>query len=231
MSVLNDDDKKILRMLCKVLESFGENGTITIDYYDLETSYENPIFRRISNDSFSISKLKNPPVEVINVFYKVAKHIDKNIKDIANEIEEANDYFNFEFLLDIENKELTADLLYYYMVEEDSNTIDLLDEDTEELLNNLSERYPYEDKLVLGYSGGGDSGFLNNEFDNGELVSSEIEDFCYGELENNFGGWEINEGSQGFFEFILRGEDKGMFLVHTYNVEKTGAETVFQEKF
>jgi hypothetical protein len=53
--------------------------------------------------------------------------------------------------------------------------------------------------VVIDYSGGGDSGYIEGQYqsENGSGdVPSEIEDICYDLLEE-FGGWEINEGSQG----------------------------------
>ena len=53
--------------------------------------------------------------------------------------------------------------------------------------------------VVIDYSGGGDSGYIEGQYqsENGSGdVPSGIEDICYNLLEE-FGGWEINEGSQG----------------------------------
>ena len=39
----------------------------------------------------------------------------------------------------------------------------------------------------------------------------------YRALENNYGGWEINEGSQG--KFIINSEEKTVYLEFSYNTE------------
>jgi hypothetical protein len=57
--------------------------------------------------------------------------------------------------------------------------------------------------VTIGYSGSGDSGAIDNNYEseNGTGdVPAGIEDICYKLLEE-YGGWEINEGSQGNIVF------------------------------
>lgn len=56
-----------------------------------------------------------------------------------------------------------------------------------------------------------------------------LQDFCYNRLESLFGGWEINEGSQGRFEVDM--EDKSVTLYHQSNIEESESNTIFEEKF
>ena len=56
-----------------------------------------------------------------------------------------------------------------------------------------------------------------------------MEDWCYTQLENNFGGWEINEGSDGKFMFNFN--DMIIVLEHTYNTEENATDTLFEESF
>lgn len=73
--------------------------------------------------------------------------------------------------------------------------------------------------VVIDYSGGGDSGYIGGGYysDNrtGSLPSG-IEDICYNLLQD-FGGWEINEGSQG--EISLTKDSIG--IDHQWNTEDT----------
>ena len=58
---------------------------------------------------------------------------------------------------------------------------------------------------VLYFEGSGDSGWIEDEIitDNGKMDCPEFfKDWCYEMLGNNFGGWEINEGSQGEFNIL-----------------------------
>jgi len=70
---------------------------------------------------------------------------------------------------------------------------------------------------------------LEDSFNNGDSVPAVVSDFCYNMLENRFGGWEINEGSQGNFEIDL--DRKEITLNHTYNIDETGRDTLLEEKF
>ena len=84
--------------------------------------------------------------------------------------------------------------------------------------------------LTLSYNGSGDSGFVESSFDeNGDSVPSTIEDWCYNQLESHFGGWEINEGSDG--EFIFNFNDMTIELSHTYNTEENEQDTIYEESF
>lgn len=59
------------------------------------------------------------------------------------------------------------------------------------------------DDFVVKYSGGGDSGYLEDDAYDDEgnqyRLSDDLEDYLYSKLNNSFGGWEINEGSSGKF--------------------------------
>ena len=88
---------------------------------------------------------------------------------------------------------------------------------------------PEDNYLVLKYNGGGDSGYLESDFDNGEPVPTEVEEWCYQQLEDNFGGWEINEGSQGEFQFYF--DEKNVILSHTFNIEESITNTLWEEEF
>jgi hypothetical protein len=58
---------------------------------------------------------------------------------------------------------------------------------------------------TLSFEGSGDSGFLEDFIiSDGRNIDcpSFFEDWCYDILGENFGGWEINEGSQGSFTIL-----------------------------
>ena len=73
----------------------------------------------------------------------------------------------------------------------------------------------------LGFDGSGDSGQLhdNIELSSGQSmdIPSFIEEWCYDMLGYHFGGWEINEGSQGSFYF--HSPKKSVTLDFEQNIE------------
>ena len=85
----------------------------------------------------------------------------------------------------------------------------------------------------LNFSGGGDGGMLEGPgtFDNDITMepNGEIEDYCYAVLENNYGGWEINEGSQG--EFLFDIGDGTVECEFSWNTEDSAEELVFSKKY
>jgi len=85
----------------------------------------------------------------------------------------------------------------------------------------------------VDFSGGGDSGDIYSNMDiprgNSVDVPSNIMDSLYGWLESFYGGWEINEGSQGSFNFHF---DEGkVYLTFYENYEESEEDTVFESKF
>lgn len=71
------------------------------------------------------------------------------------------------------------------------------------LLREIRDKYQLTGIVTIEYNGFGDSGSIesiiwkgNIELEN-STIHSEIEDWVYNELSARYGGWEINEGSQG----------------------------------
>ena len=84
--------------------------------------------------------------------------------------------------------------------------------------------------LTVSYNGGGDSGYIESSFDEtSDAIPSSIEDWMYSQLERHFGGWEINEGSDG--RFIFNFNNSTVELEHTYNTEESSSNTLFEENF
>ncbi len=95
----------------------------------------------------------------------------------------------------------------------------------ESFLNEISKT---GDKVY--FNGGGDSGEIDSRTDNGIEVPTDVLNFLYSWLENFYGGWEINEGSQGSFDFDP--SERAVFLNFGENTEETVSAGIdFQIKF
>jgi hypothetical protein len=73
--------------------------------------------------------------------------------------------------------------------------------------------------VFISYEGSGDSGLVNNEYisqDGDGEIDNDIENICY-DLLQEYGGWEINEGSQGTINFT---KDE-IIVNHEWNVEES----------
>jgi hypothetical protein len=110
------------------------------------------------------------------------------------------------------------------------NSFDVSD-GLEKVFNELDEEN-ISGTIFVTFDGNGDSGSIEqaeDESGNSVNLSTEMEDWCYNILENNYGGWEINEGSTG--KFIFNTEDRTCELEFGWNNENTECDTIYEEKF
>lgn len=103
-------------------------------------------------------------------------------------------------------------------------------EDDDKVFNYLKEKDIKS--LYVDFTGGGDSGYIEDNVEvvhNNDEVSNEnlddfglLENYMY-EMLSDYGGWEINEGSQG--RFYVNVEDRLINLFFTWNEEVEYPET------
>ena len=153
------------------------------------------------DDTFYVSgKHYNIPSNFISFFEKI---IEKYTDEIWENSQNYNGdyYYNVTILVDRINKtmEITSEIQEQISADEsdeyDVSTMPLVQNFLDE--NNINY-------FEVNFSGGGDSGELNNTGSDNEDHPSgtigypdELENFFYDKLESSFGGWEINEGSSG----------------------------------
>jgi hypothetical protein len=98
-----------------------------------------------------------------------------------------------------------------------------------ECINDLKSMDEEIITATLDFSGGGDSGYIEDDMTTNFSTDSAPEsckDYMYDKLP---GGWEINEGSQGSGVFDV---SKGTFtLFYTENIEGQHTNTFFEETF
>lgn len=109
---------------------------------------------------------------------------------------------------------------------------DLEDEDLIKIFNYMKSKKYSEG--VITFAGGGDSGEIESriEYDGKftEQIPKDLFEFFYEWLENHFGGWEINEGSQG--RFVFNADEGNLELLFEENTEEQyGLGQVFYAKF
>ena len=140
-------------------------------------------------------------------------------------------YQRFDITINAMSGEISLTHSYSYQIEGGSQGIeydDMIEEWEEKGIFDDTE-IPEDNYLVLKYNGGGDSGYIESNFESGQSVPTEVEEWCYQQLEENFGGWEINEGSQGEFQFDFN--EKTVILSHAYNIEESKSNTLWEEEF
>lgn len=230
MAILTDEDKVYLRRMSRFIQSLGKKEAVVEEYYygDLVDSFDE--FKRdMLNSEWKFTNIYDAdiPDGFRQIVSKVLKSI--NISNIYIDIEDINQ-ISFELILNCRDNNLTL-VCHYYYYETEERQIEFPNE-SEDLINDLIENgvNPEEDgMLYLDYSGGGDSGYINGAFANGEDVPADFQEWCYKALEEDFGGWEIDAGSQG--QFVINFEDNTIVLNHGSNEETSDTELIFTENF
>ena len=233
-NILTPEEKKYLRRISNYLRSLGMSEGLI----EFEVDYGNFDFNSIRWDQithFENNYRAEVPDGLIPIMEKIFKYVDEN--DLFNSADvDGLNYERISIEIDAESKEISVKYWYSYYDRGDSQSV-VYDsqEDISRFKKWVSEDFteieiPEDAVLTIKYNGSGDSGYIESTFDeNGDSVPSSIEDWCYQELESNFGGWEINEGSDG--EFIFDFDNYIINLSHTMNVEENSSDTLYEESF
>jgi len=229
-TLLDPEEKKYLRVISNYLNSLGmREGTVDfdVDYGDLFRP-EEINWKQITH--FSNNYRAEIPDKLIPIFQKIF-HLISNRFDTPT-VESIN-WENISLEIDTEEKVVRINHNWSYTTEGETRVTEwdyTEDEDVAKMFKDLEEGDPSLDKiLTLKYDGGGDSGYIEDFFDNGDSIPAGIEDWCYEKLESLYGGWEINEGSFGSFEFDFN--DKKITLYHTENYNEDEGNTIYEESF
>jgi hypothetical protein len=229
--ILTPEEKKYLERIGRYLRSMGMTyGDIE---FEMEPDQEGIAY---SPDDFPTHFGNNYtaeiPIGLVPILKKIIDHVDG--EGLYGELRDDIYLIYQRFDITIygnEKKEITLTHTYSYQTEgepEGAEYDDMIEEWEEKGVFKDIE-IPEDNYLVLKYNGGGDSGYIESNFENGEPVPTEIENWCYQQLEENFGGWEINEGSQGEFQFDFN--EKTVGLSHTFNNEESTSNTLWEEEF
>jgi hypothetical protein len=228
--ILTPEEKKYLGKVSRYLSSLGmKYGDIIFEMSsdDEEISYSENEFPTHFDNNYTAEI----PDGLVPILKKIIDYFDD--ADLYSNLPDGSDidYQRFEITIDGVKREISLTHIYSYFSEGDSTGIeydDMIEEWEEKgVFDDVS--IPEDGHLVLKYNGGGDSGYIESDFENGEPSPGAVEEWCYNQLEENFGGWEINEGSQGEFQFDFN--EKTVILQHTYNTMVDESNTIWEEEF
>ena len=236
-NLLTPEDKQYLRRVCRYLGSLGmRDGSIEIDI-DNSADFD---FTEIDWDNegshFSNNYSAEVPDGLVPILKKIGGYIQENgIFQVSDE-EDLN-YERIDFDIDCERQEISINHWWTFYARGDGSSVDWDGEEGKDMFEEWEKDGVFEDLeipndgiLTVTYNGSGDSGYIESSFEEtSDGVPTSIEDWCYRELESNFGGWEINEGSDGKFMFNFN--DMIIVLEHTYNTEENATDTLFEESF
>lgn len=193
--------KKKFKMLMAYLKGFKKesiNFEINISYQDIEEIH---IYDNVDMTSTFYS-----------YFESIVKEYTEELYDEGpGSVDNSSDYFYVDGdIYPSENKIVFNQVRFTEYGTEDSGTTYYFDDYTENdtIYNEFIEvRKFLDDKKItsatVSYNGGGDSGYIESTYESEKGtgdVPAGIEDICYSLLEE-YGGWEINEGSQGTIVF------------------------------
>jgi hypothetical protein len=221
--ILTPEDKKYLKFFTKYLQSYGEKtGTFRFEDFGSGYDYEG------GGDTLQLEEnyyLEIPPT-IVPIMDKIVRYCQQNIPDVEDDISSSS----LEIMVDMDGSIGAEYCWRFFTVDNLHNSFDVSD-GLEKVFNELDEEN-ISGTIFVTFDGNGDSGSIEQaEDESGHSVnlSTEMEDWCYNILENNYGGWEINEGSSGKFTFNT--EDRTCELEFGWNNENTECDTIYEEKF
>ena len=234
--ILTPEEKKYLNRTCNYLASLGmKEGIINIeldsDQYELFN--EDIDWKHIQH--FENNYRAELPEGLVPILKKAMNYvIEEGVFDTPDI--DTMSYQNIDIEIDCTRKELTVTHNYSYYGRGDGQNIEYDSVEDKERFDKWMEEdmqdveVPSDGVLTVTYNGGGDSGYIESSFDEtSDAIPASIEDWMYSQLESHFGGWEINEGSDG--RFIFNFNNSTVELEHIYNTEENDSKTLFEENF
>jgi hypothetical protein len=235
--VLTPEDKKYLRKVSNYLNSLGmRDGSVEIDidspwsfdFQDIDWKY---VTHFANNYSAEI------PSGLIPILEKISNYVDEEGFFSPDDNEDDMNWARFDFDIDTKEQKISLNYWWSFYARGEGNSVEWEDSEGEEIFEEWEKDGVFQDLeipdngiLTVKYNGSGDSGYIENNFDEtSDAVPASMEDWCYRELERHFGGWEINEGSDG--EFVFNFDNMTITLNHTYNTEENSTDTLFEESF
>jgi hypothetical protein len=195
---LTDEQKKTLKLFSYYCGSYGaKTATLTMylteggsvdwqdDYWYSETNTRIETYDKINS--------------LIDYIFNETDMMDYYDYDSSGTLQFEIDVNERKMIIQGWHREFSTDDSYKEWNDEDDDFGDLKDD-----FNRFFEQMG-DETGKLSFDGSGDSGQLhdNIELSSGQSmdIPSFIEEWCYDMLGYHFGGWEINEGSQGSFYF------------------------------
>jgi len=230
-NILTPEDKKLLKRTGYYLKSLGHDTGVIRSYLDGgdldEDSFE---WNRIGHfDNIYGTEIPN---FIFPILQKILTYVIENDLYRTPDVDDISSSAA-DFSIDADKQEVSLSFDYSYYETDESQGTEWEageDEELEKAFKSLEEEAEnYKQKLTLRYSGSGDSGYLEDFFEEGGSVPEDVSEWAYRQLENQHGGWEINEGSQGYF--IFNNENRTAILEHSYNQEQNVTDTLFEESY
>lgn len=232
MGILTSDDKEYLRKYIQYIELAHDKYSVYCDTWDDENYGDlEVILDGLKQDILQFKFFEYTRIEITDPFKEIARKILESIDTSDIEFSGDDDVTSTKLFLVLDGNEGTISVdADFYFIETTYDGTDFEDEDASEPFEFLKNAGIRDNEIItVEYNGGGDDGSLNHTFSNGQTVPDDFEDWCYKELSSNYGGWEIDTGSQG--EFVIDFDKKIITLNHGTNEEQAESVNLFKESF
>ena len=224
---MTQEFKIYLNLFSKYLtQTLGcEDARFSGDWYGLN----------IHHNSFDSCKgTDRSPIPIENL---IDQWLDENSTEIR-ENQEGEDPYALDVIINGKDRTIAVFEQYSEYSTDDTETT-TIDTDSEPELKEIIKYFCEEKEMCRGnitwqFNGGGDSGYIETEtgysdfFGSRISMTTQLEEMSYRMLEE-YGGWEINEGSLG--EFVLDLDLEEYTLNFNWNVETTVEHEVLKMKF
>jgi hypothetical protein len=233
--ILTTEEKKYLRKISRYLNSFGiQYGELQFDLDSDDSNIPGYNHRDIPS-YFNYNHMAAVPDGLLSIITKILDSLGNiDLYENAPSYIDYLDYQSYEIIIDSKRNEISVVHNIGWTEEgpsEGGEWDNVIEEwEKEGVLKDL--QIPEDGILEVKYQGGGDSGYIEESFEypnSDQVIPEIISDWCYEQLERNYGGWEINEGSQGNFKLDFK--NGTVILQHTYNNDESKSNTLWEEEF
>ena len=212
---LSDSDKKLLNLYSRALKALDVDNVSSSYYYshgyhDQDTGFELTGDKRSLQSSLPLGEELDALVKRIIEELDLTSYLD----DECNWEEIRFSILPKPKLIVIEHYKTIIDVEY----SESVKNYDDMDQDSKDGFDAMAEESG-KDEDIVNFDGGGDSGAVHEYTEADKKIDGRIEDLCYRMLSDQQSGWEIDEGSSGYFE--LNYKEKYIKLDFGLNYQNT----------
>ena len=222
---LSDQLKKELKKYCLLLHAYSDTSwTISLWF---EADYDH--IERFDNEIKFHNHRTNQKMDVPPIIENFLEDLRSNIDfDEIYEIWPGENYCRGYLIFKFEPEDELFELVIDFEIEKvDDFTFNNQIDDFQLTIEDKNYIVNASENNIVSYvtfDGGGDSGYIQDVDSEDREVPKFILDILYEVLEENYGGWEINEGSQG--EFNILPNEKMVELNFNQNFEDNVSDGV-----
>jgi hypothetical protein len=206
MIELTKKDITNLRLILDIISGHGKNLELFVKYWHGVDNPDPYIYNKPNIDISMFTNWLDDLLEKTGLF--------DSLDDYYN-------YFSVRYVFNTTNRELTISL-YERTTTEDPHEYEykLLTEtnlDSEYIEKVIRDIEELPDDSQVTFNGGGDSGYISGETDDGVDLTSDVSDILYSFLEREVSGWEMDDGSSGIFTFNKEEKIINLGIILYYN--------------